>query len=332
MYVSWQEESDSRVFTPLVSIIINNHNYEHFVGEAISSALGQTYDRIEVIVVDDGSTDNSRTIIERYGKQVVTVFKPNEGQSSTFNAGFARSSGEIICFLDADDLFLPNKVEQIVGAYEDVTTGWCFHPLQFVDAMTRPIPGSPDIRYAPGRYDLRSQYRRGKPVFWAPASSGLTFRRSLLEKLLPMPHDIRITSDNYLTFSTPAFAAGCYIPERLSLQRIHGANAYTAKDDPLFKAAVQLSIARGLHDSFPELTRLANRLFANAAAAKWTAGAGFHDLSNELKQYLGNCAISEKIEVMARTVYRILRPRRQSGTTFLHPKIQPAEIRPAITP
>lgn len=74
-------------------------------------------------MVDDGSTDNSRAVIEGYGRDIVTVFKQNGGQSSTFNAGFARSSGEIICFLDADDLFLPNKVERIVGAYADEATG-----------------------------------------------------------------------------------------------------------------------------------------------------------------------------------------------------------------
>ena len=92
-----------------------------------------------------------------------------------------------------------------------------------------------------------------------------------LKSCFPMPHHIRITADNYLTFSVPAFAPGFYISECLSLQRVHGANAYTAKEDPLLKATVQMSIARGLHESFPELTRLSNRLFANAVAAKWTA-------------------------------------------------------------
>ena len=308
---------------PLVSVIINNYNYARFVGDAIASALRQTYERLEIIVVDDGSSDGSRSVIEGYGKQIVSVFKANEGQSSAFNAGFAKSSGEIICFLDADDLFLPDKVEKIVDAYRDPATGWCFHPLQWVDAVARPISGSPYVRYAAGSYDLRSQYRRGKPVFWAPPTSGLTFRRPLLAKLLPMPRHIRITSDNYLTFCTPAFAPGFFISDCLGLQRIHGANAYTAKEDPLFKAAVQLSIARGMHETFPELARLANRLFANAAAAKWTAGAGFQDFSRELRQYLGNCAVSEKAEVLARTAYRVLRPRRQRVPKFFDPQLQP---------
>jgi glycosyltransferase involved in cell wall biosynthesis len=315
---------------PSVSVIINNYNYERFLGEAIGSALGQTHDSIEVIVVDDGSTDDSTAVIEGYGKEIISVVKPNEGQASAFNAGFARSSGEIICFLDADDLFLPNKVEKVVDAYTDETTGWCFHPLQWVDVGGQPIPDPFDVRYATGRCDFRSQYLRGKPVFWAPPTSGLSFKRTLLEKLLPMPQHIRITADNYLAFCTPAFVPGFYISECLGLQRIHGANAYTAKEDPLFKATVQLSIARGIHDAFPQLTRLASRLFANAVAAKWTAGADFGEFSRELGRYLGNCAAAEKFEVLARTAYRLLRPRRprapRRALELSDPQLQPTAL------
>lgn len=305
------------MFKPFVSIVINNFNYGRFVAEAIDSALRQTYYHVEVIVVDDGSTDHSRAVIEDYGKEIVSVFMPNQGQSSAFNAGFARSSGEIICFLDADDLFLPNKVKRIVAAYTDTGMGWCFHPLQSVDALAQPIPGPFNILYAEGRYDFRSEYKRGKPILWAPPTSGLTFRRGLLEKLLPMPRHIRITSDNYLTFSAPAFAPGFYISECLSLQRIHGANAYTAKEDGLFKATVQMSIASGMHHALPELTRLANRLFANALAEKWNAGGDFQELSGELRQYLRNCGVAERAEVLARMTYRILRPRRPRVGTSL---------------
>src|SRR5215467_9749990 len=102
---------------PLVSIVINNYNYGAFVGEAIRSALSQTYSRVEVVVVDDGSTDNSRSVLETFGKAIVCVFKTNEGQSSAFNMGFAKSSGDIVCFLDADDLFLPHKVARVVAAH-----------------------------------------------------------------------------------------------------------------------------------------------------------------------------------------------------------------------
>src|SRR6476646_282737 len=96
---------------PLVSILINNYNYERFLKDAIDSALNQTYSKIEVIVVDDGSTDNSRSVIESYQDKVTAIFKENGGQASAFNTGFEASQGEIICFLDADDMFQPEKVK-----------------------------------------------------------------------------------------------------------------------------------------------------------------------------------------------------------------------------
>src|SRR5262245_61685550 len=92
---------------PLVSIIINNYNYGRFLEEAINSALDQTYRKTEVIVVDDGSTDNSRQVIADHNDQIITVLKDNGGQASAFNAGFIRSHGEIIIFLDSDDILLP---------------------------------------------------------------------------------------------------------------------------------------------------------------------------------------------------------------------------------
>ena len=80
----------------LVSIIVNNYNYGRFLGEAIDSALGQTYPRLEVIVVDDGSTDNSRDVISSYAGQLTALLKCNGGQASAFNAGFAASRGEVV--------------------------------------------------------------------------------------------------------------------------------------------------------------------------------------------------------------------------------------------
>lgn len=90
---------------PLVSILINNHNYERFIGESIDSALNQDYPHTEVVVVDDGSTDNSRQIIASYNNRIVPVFKENGGQASPFNVGFAASKGETICLLNSDDVF-----------------------------------------------------------------------------------------------------------------------------------------------------------------------------------------------------------------------------------
>src|ERR687897_1735676 len=100
---------------PLASIIVDNYNSRRFLEETIDSALAQTYPNTEVIAVDDGSTDDSREIIDGYGDRIVPVFKENGGQASAFNAGFLASRGEVIFFLDGDDRFFPTTVEAAMG-------------------------------------------------------------------------------------------------------------------------------------------------------------------------------------------------------------------------
>src|SRR3954462_14555576 len=104
---------------PLVSIIINNYNYAPYLAAAIDSAVAQDYRNSEIIVVDDGSTDRSRGIIASYGSRLTAIYKQNGGQASALNAGFAASRGEIIIFLDADDLLLPNALNRFVEDFRD---------------------------------------------------------------------------------------------------------------------------------------------------------------------------------------------------------------------
>jgi len=105
---------------PLASILINNYNYGRFLDEAINSALSQNYPRKEIIVVDDGSTVNSREIISRYGDRIIPIIKENGGQASAVNAGVARCHGDILCFLDStifSGLIHPDKLERVAAAF-----------------------------------------------------------------------------------------------------------------------------------------------------------------------------------------------------------------------
>jgi len=140
----------------LVSIIIGNYNYQDYVSAAIESALSQTYTSCEIIVVDDGSTDSSRDAIRSFGDKVKTIFKQNGGQASAFNAGYAASTGDIVCFLDSDDLFLPTKVTRVVEVLEKSSRGWCFHHLKWVDDTLAPVEMSASP-FATGDYDLREE-------------------------------------------------------------------------------------------------------------------------------------------------------------------------------
>src|ERR1700760_3461305 len=93
---------------PLVSILVSNYNYAQYIGETIESALHQTYPNFELIICDDGSTDDSVRVIEQYqrkGPRVQLIVKENGGQASGFNAAYAASRGELIALLDSDDTY-----------------------------------------------------------------------------------------------------------------------------------------------------------------------------------------------------------------------------------
>lgn len=104
--------------TGLVTAIIPNYNYASYLTEAIDSVLAQTYPFIEIIVVDDGSTDGSREVLEGYNGRVRAIFQQNGGVSAARNAGVAASLGEFIAFLDADDVWMPEKIERQVERFQ----------------------------------------------------------------------------------------------------------------------------------------------------------------------------------------------------------------------
>ena len=172
---------------PLVSILINNYNYGRFLRDAIDSALAQTYPHIEVVVVDDGSTDNSREVIESYGNRIRSVLKENGGQGSAFNAGFAASKGDILCFLDSDDAFYPTKVERIVGEFaSDLNVGWVTHALAITDEK-RVETGRFHSLGNSFRSDYRGAVRWGRIKISYPPTSGQCFSRKCMSIIAPLP-------------------------------------------------------------------------------------------------------------------------------------------------
>jgi glycosyltransferase involved in cell wall biosynthesis len=95
-----------------VSVIIPNYNYARFVGEAIESVISQTYPNIEIIVVNNGSTDNSLEILKEFGDRIYLVNQKNLGQSGARKSGLSKATGDFIAFLDADDIWEPQKIEK----------------------------------------------------------------------------------------------------------------------------------------------------------------------------------------------------------------------------
>jgi glycosyltransferase involved in cell wall biosynthesis len=214
---------------PLISVLITTYNYGRFVDEAIESALSQDFppDRMEILVVDDGSTDDTAERVEKYGLRVRYFHKPNGGQASALNFGIARARGEFIALLDADDLFLPGKLTRIVDAFQkDPSLGMVYHRLlecyvQTGEQRERSFSGiSGDILKTPDRF----------LSYVAEPASCISFRRSVIGPLLPVPERIRMLGDCYLVTLIPFLTPILAIPEFLAFYRIHGRNSYAADE------------------------------------------------------------------------------------------------------
>ena len=103
---------------PLVSVIIGAYNAAPYLGEAIESVLAQTHEPVELIVVDDGSTDATRDVAEAYGDALRCIGQPNGGMAAARNRGIAEARGEYLAFLDADDRFPPDKLRTQLAAFD----------------------------------------------------------------------------------------------------------------------------------------------------------------------------------------------------------------------
>ncbi len=204
-----------------VSVVIDNHNYGRFLKETLDSVLAQVLAdvAVEAVVVDDGSTDDSREILATYAPRVKSLFQARQGQASAFNVGLAAASGDIVCLLDSDDVFLPGKLAAVVKAFEDPKVVAVQHFLHDTDAHLVPLPRR--FPAWPARYTL-DDYAAGRAEF--TATSGLAFRREVLLKLLPIPKDLFYYLDDFLTAHALFFGELANIPQVLGLHRMHGAN------------------------------------------------------------------------------------------------------------
>jgi glycosyltransferase involved in cell wall biosynthesis len=122
---------------PLVSIVIPCYNRENYISDAINSALNQTYSNIEIIIVDDGSIDKSVAVIESFGDKVTLLKQKNSGVNSARNAGFQKSNGEFIIFLDSDDWLSSDIIEKHI----ETTIKWPLASIYCADSVFIDVNG-----------------------------------------------------------------------------------------------------------------------------------------------------------------------------------------------
>ncbi len=215
---------------PLVSIVITNYNYAQFLPESIESALSQRYHPLEVLVIDDGSTDHSRQILEQYAAtgKVRVIYQENQGQALAFQRGVAEANGEYLVFLDADDILLADAVAECMAVADPQVSRIQFF-LRCVDSDRRPLGWSVPEQMPKQRNVRPLLLQRGG--YPAPPTSGNVWSRRFLEQVFPLRHSFgKLCADAYLAWLAPFFGDVVSVPRVLGEYRIHLANKFAQAD------------------------------------------------------------------------------------------------------
>lgn len=220
---------------PLVTVLINTYNYGHFIEDSINSVLGQTLgvENMEIIVVDDGSTDDTASRMDKYAGRIIYLQKKNGGQASAFNLGIQHASGDFLAFLDSDDYWAPDKLKAAVDNFKKhERLDIFYHNLQIVDGSRNSVrPYFSDMPAAkdPQKVD-HARYLQGH-IQPFPPTSGMMFRKSCLEKVKPVPEHYEICADTYLHYFAYFYAREIlFVPELFGYYRQHGANRFDNGD------------------------------------------------------------------------------------------------------
>jgi len=210
---------------PVITVLIDAYNYGRFIEQAIESVFTQDFamEQVEILVVDDGSTDDTAERVKKYGEAIRYFRKENGGQASAFNLGFAEARGEFVFTLDADDYFLPGKLRRVMEEFEKhPELGMIYHRLVELDNK------SGKLREARFAFSLISGFlpddREKLLRFRAHQTSSLAFRRSVVERLMPVPESMRINADGFIELLAVLLAPVLALDEALAVYRVHGGN------------------------------------------------------------------------------------------------------------
>ena len=206
-----------------VSVIIPNYNYGRFLREAIDSALNQTVRPHEVIVVDDGSTDQSGEILESYGAQIITVRQQNQGVGAARNKGAEIATGEFLAFLDADDYWGPEKLEKQLERFkQDPEIGLVHCGFQNVDATGAYI----DETITGDEGSVADRILRMNHKVYA---NTILVSRDLFDRLdgYDLDKDLHPSEDWDLIYRAARLSLIGFVPEPLLFYRQHGKGGHT---------------------------------------------------------------------------------------------------------
>jgi glycosyltransferase involved in cell wall biosynthesis len=243
---------------PLISVIIPNYNYGRYLAQAIDSVLEQTYPHVEVIVVDDGSTDDSLNVLQSYGERIRWTQQRNQGVSAARNRGIAESRGTLVAFLDADDVWLPTKLARQAALFNNPAVGLVYCGLQYISSEGEPL--GVDLSGRRGRVLKEMALLRGAAVL-AGGSSALV-RRECFDRVGLFDTQLSTSADWDMWRRIACHYEIDAVREPLLLYRQHGSAMHRNVD--LFERDVLRAFANMFADpAAAEVHPLRRRCYGN---------------------------------------------------------------------
>lgn len=258
---------------PRISVVIDTYNYGRFVTHAIESALEQDFPReqIEILVVDDGSTDDTAKCVAKYGDRVRYLWKENGGQASAINFGAAHAKGGFVAFLDGDDVWMPDKLSRVMKEFDDdARVVMAYHKYCFWDASEERTWEPTYFNEVAG--DVVADSRKVVRYIAAPTSS-LVFQRAALQRLMPIPEECSFMWDAYAVSTVIFLGPVACVSDCLTRNRVHGQNLWFVGSHPepaalrrrvKAREAAIASIRKWVAENGPESSRPQARILLEA--------------------------------------------------------------------
>ncbi len=231
---------EARAGQPIVSIVVPSFNQGRFVAAAIDSVLDQSYPRVECIVIDGGSTDETIDVLRRYDKRLQWISEPDRGQSHALNKGWRMAQGEVLGWLNSDDMYRPGAIQAVVEAFlSHPEAGGVYGDCDYISATGEFLE-----KYETGPFDFETFFRTSRSPIPQPA---MFIRRAAYERVGPLDESLHLVMDWEYWLRVGRHFPIIYIPQTLATYRVHGSS----------KSATQ-----NLHYG-EETTRVYQELFAD---------------------------------------------------------------------
>jgi glycosyltransferase involved in cell wall biosynthesis len=228
-------EKDDQI--PLVTIITPTYNRASFLDETVTSVLSQDYPNIEYIILDDGSKDNTKEVMEKYRERVIFESHANMGETRTVNKGFEMAKGEFICVVNSDDPLLPGAITKMVSAFRADQNALAVYPdWTEIDPHSVPIK---EMRLPD--YDIFNMLND----FNVAMGPGNMFKRSVLENYGFRDNNRRYTGDLEFWFRLASHGKLLHVPEVLATHRTHPNSASVSEKSSKLSEEL-LSIVKSL--------------------------------------------------------------------------------------